>query len=158
MRSGVALIGAGAILLTACAGGPGGANASAAGPEGRRIQIEMREFIFNGTVLSLARGERVTLVFHNRGVVEHEFMAGRQGTGGRGYAEDLFSSVEHEIMPSPASDHGMGHDAAKVGVRVAPAKTASLTFVVPDRPGTYEFGCFVAGHYEAGMKGALQID
>lgn len=44
------------------------------------------------------------------------------------------------------------------GIRVDAAKSGSLTFRVPDANGRYEFGCFVPGHYEAGMKGTLVIE
>lgn len=155
MRCAVALLAAGALSLAACAGAPGGAQAGST--EGRRIEVPMKEFAFGTSTLSVKAGERVTLVFKNTGTVEHEFMAGRNGTGGKGFADDLFKDVEHEIVPAPASDHGMGH-AEAVGVRVLAGRTATMTFIVPDRPGTYEFGCFVAGHYEAGMKGTFTIE
>ncbi len=44
-----------------------------------------------------------------------------------------------------------------VGVRLQPGQTATLSFVVPDKVGDHEFGCFVAGHHESGMKGKLTI-
>lgn len=81
-------------------------------------------------------------------------MAGREPSPGRGYGEDLFKGVE--TLPKPTADHGMGHGAL-VAVRVPPGQSAIMTFVVPATAGPYEFGCFVEGHYEAGMKGTLTI-
>ncbi|MBI2323573.1 MAG: cupredoxin domain-containing protein [Chloroflexi bacterium] len=153
MRYVVAIVASAAVVTAAC-----GASASTPrADEGRRIEVSMKEFAFTPVMLSLKAGEKVTLAFKQAGTVEHEFMAGRDPTKDMGYMKDLFAGLEHEITPTPASGHGMGHGAERVGVRVPPGRTATLTFVVPSKPGTYEFGCFVAGHYEAGMKGTLSI-
>lgn len=44
-------------------------------------------------------------------------------------------------------------------VDVEPGGSATLHFNVPaSAKGTWQFGCFEAGHYDAGMKGTLVID
>ena len=43
------------------------------------------------------------------------------------------------------------------GVRVPADWYGTLTVVVPQATGEYEFGCFVQGHYEAGMRGKLVV-
>lgn len=157
MRASIVAVTAGAIVLGACAGGTSGTPSD----QGRRIEVEMKEFAYSQQALTLKAGEKVTLAFKNTGSIEHEFMAGRQAMAGQGYMEDMFKGVDHHITPESSADEGMGAmggmGADAVGVRVAPGATATLTFVVPAAPGSYEFGCFVAGHYEAGMKGALSI-
>lgn len=158
MRAYVPLAATAGLLFAACAGGPTGAGVSGAGDQPRRIDVEMRSgFAFTPSTISLKPGEKVVIAFKNSDVVEHEFMAGRSATGSVGYKEDLFAGVEHEVAPKPASDHGMGHDATAVGVRLKPGQTGTLSFIVPQRAGEYEFGCFVAGHHESGMKGKLTI-
>ncbi len=49
----------------------------------------------------------------------------------------------------------MGHRGENV--RIAPNTTVTITLVVPAGVGQFEFGCFVPGHYEAGMKGILLV-
>jgi uncharacterized cupredoxin-like copper-binding protein len=118
----------------------------------RTIEIEMRDFAFSPDSLTLHAGERVTLSFKNVGKLEHEFMAGTQPAYGKGYLEDLLSGA----LVEGGADHSMDHPGT--GVRVAPNTTKAFTFVVPERNGVFEFGCFVVGHYESGMHGRLVID
>lgn len=154
MRYGLATFAIAGVLAAACG------NAATAGgtDQGRRVEITMKEFAFAPNTLSLKSGEKVRLVFKQGGTLEHEFMAGREPMKDMGYMEDLFAGVDHEILPKPAADHGMGHGAERVGVRVQPGTTSTLAFIVPARPGAYEFACFVPGHYESGMKGTLTIE
>lgn len=43
-------------------------------------------------------------------------------------------------------------------MEVEPGGFASVTFALPaDRRGEWEIGCFVPGHYEAGMKATLVV-
>jgi uncharacterized cupredoxin-like copper-binding protein len=118
----------------------------------RTIEIEMRDFAFSPDSLTLRAGERITLSFKNVGKLEHEFMAGTQPAYGKGYLEDLLTGAHIE----GGAEHGMDHPGT--GIRVAPNTTKAFTFVVPERNGVFEFGCFVVGHYESGMHGRLVID
>ena len=68
---------AASVVLAACAGG-----AASAGE--RTITIEMKEFAYSPSTITLKPGERVTLSFKNLGTVEHEFMAGRAPATGMG--------------------------------------------------------------------------
>lgn len=145
----VALLGLAAVALAACA--------AATADESRRIDLQVKEFGYSEKAIVLKPGEKVTLSLMNAGTVEHEFMAGRFGAGGMGFAQDLFAGVRYQVAPA-SSLHGSRHGTAQGGVWVRPGQTATISFVVPDRPGTYEFGCFVTGHYEAGMRGTLTID
>jgi uncharacterized cupredoxin-like copper-binding protein len=100
---------------------------------------------------SIDAGERVTFVLKNFGINEHEFMAGRTAVSGKGYATDWLAAASAE----GAGGHEMAHTG--VGIRVAPNDTARVTVVVPEGVGDFEFGCFIAGHYEGGMKGKLVV-
>lgn len=134
-------------LLAACTGATGQT-------AGRTVELRMGEFAYAPAALSLRAGETVTLRLVNAGTVEHEFMAGARATPSRGYAEDLLAGVT--LSTSGTDSHGgAGH--AGAGVRVPAGKTATVTFTVPAKAGSYEYGCFVAGHYESGMKGRLEI-
>lgn len=91
----------------------------------------------------------------NVGTVEHEFMAGSEPMMGTGYRQDWLARAK--------LDAGKRHDAAHAGEGACAAarKSAELRVVVPAEKGEFEFefefGCFVAGHYEAGMKGKLVV-
>ena len=151
MRVLAALSSACVILAAAC----GGSTPNAVDPAlGRVIDVTMTEFAFAPTTITIAAGEKVTFKLKNTGVVEHDFMAGRQGTAGRGYALDWIAKAVDGARPphTHAGEAAMGE-----GVRVSADWTMTLTVVVPQEKGEYEFGCFVQGHYEAGMKGKLII-
>ncbi len=42
------------------------------------------------------------------------------------------------------------------GLEVASNRSAEVKFT-PKKTGTFEIGCHVEGHYEAGMKGSLTV-
>lgn len=88
----------------------------------------------------------------NAGTIEHEFMAGRQAMTGVGYKEDWLALAK----PDRGGGHDMDHQGS--GVRVQPKNTATLTITVPAARGEFEFGCFIPGHYEGGMKGRLVVE
>lgn len=132
------------LVIAACGGG-------AAPATGRTITIEMSDFAFSPSAIDLTPGERVTLTFRNVGAIEHEFMAGSEPMMGTGYGQDWLARAKLDAGKS----HDTGH--AGEGVRVMARKSAELRLVVPAEKGEFEFGCFVAGHYEAGMKGKLVV-
>ena len=144
MRLLIAAASVAAVILAACSGG--------AGPAAERtITVEMREFGYSPSTIKLVPGERVRLVVKNSGAVDHEFMAGRNAMTGKGYEQDWLATAKGE--------HGGGHDMGHTGsgMRVAPKGNASASLVVPEEIGEFEFGCFVPGHYEGGMKGTLLV-
>ena len=134
-----------AVVLAACSSGT-------APVAERTITVEMREFGFSPSTIKLVPGERVMLVVKNLGTVEHEFMAGRNAMTGKGYEQDWLAIAKSE----QGGGHDMGH--AGSGMRVAPNGNASVILVVPAEKGELEFGCFVPGHYEGGMKGKLVVE
>lgn len=96
----------------------------------------------------------MTLQFLNRSPLEHEFLAGQGKQAMGGYETDLFKDVE--VTATGGVERGSHSGAFEF--KVAPHMgTVDVTFVVPDRPGTYEIGCLIPGHDESGMKGILKI-
>ena len=51
---------------------------------------------------------------------------------------------------------GMEHDEPYMA-HVAPGKTETITWQFT-KPGTFNFGCLIAGHFEAGMIGKLTVN
>lgn len=127
---------------------------------GASVRITMGEFYFRPDTVTLKAGQEVTIELVNEGAVEHEFMVGREVhfEDGRpeGYKDDFFRGIDVRYVLDKAKferepEHG-------TEVEVEPGGKAVLTFAVPqDRVGQWEFGCFVSGHYEAGMKGRLVV-
>lgn len=147
MRGPGAALLASLILMTACAAPA----TPVAGDAGRTITIEMSDFGYSPKDISVRAGETLTLRFRNAGRIVHEFMAGRQPIAGIGYKEDWLAMAD--------GGHGGGHDMDHpgAGIRVEPNRLATLTITVPADAGEFEFACFVAGHYESGMKGRLVV-
>lgn len=143
-----------ALLAVTCGGSSQIARSPASA--GRVVELTMQTISFEPSTLTLDAGEHVTIRVVNRANAEHEFMIGRVAhpTGG-GFQEDLLEGVKVDIKGSMSDMPAMGHGG--FGVRVAAGKTAEASFEVPLKAGQYEFGCFVPGHYEAGMKGILVI-
>lgn len=140
-----------AIVAMAC-----GAGSPPATRDGTTVQIEMSNFAFAPQTIRLKADERVTLRFVNRSPLEHEFMAGRGPQAMGGYAEDFFKGVD--VATRSGTAERVGHGGA-FELEVAPRMgSGEISFVVPATTGSYEFGCFVPGHYEAGMKGKLVVE
>ena len=136
-----------AMVAVACASAP----AKTAG--GRVIEVTMKEFTFSPRSITVSPGETVTLKFTNVGALEHEFMAGRAPVPSRGYTEDWLKRA----VPALANHTHPGEEHLGEGIRVSADWGNQVTLVVPEAKGTYEFGCFIAGHYEAGMKGSIVV-
>lgn len=77
-----------------------------------------------------------------KGKLLHEFVIGSQ--------EEL--RIHGELM---LKHPGMEHDAPYIA-HVKPGKTERITWKF-SKAGTFEFACLVAGHYEKGMKGTIEV-
>jgi uncharacterized cupredoxin-like copper-binding protein len=134
--------------------------AAPAAPVSSSATVELGEFYFKPARLELPSGQTVTLQVINNGKVEHEPMIGREVRRHEGKVEgfekDFFAGIEVKYTIEKGSvereeEHGFE-------VELEPGGKATLTFTIPaDRRGEWEIGCFVPGHYEAGMKGVLIV-
>ena len=108
----------------------------------------MVDIAFEPTVLRVSRGETVRFAFTNRGDIAHDAFVGDAG-----------AQAEHAEEMREAGDeaHG-GHDddASEDGVTVDPGESKSVSYTF-DEAGTVEVGCHQPGHYEAGMKIAVEV-
>ncbi len=152
-----------------------GSQALAAGKV-HQVTLVMKEFKFEPSTVHLKVGEQVVLTLKNEGTVEHEWSAG-QGLVNtdqqKGFHRDLFALLKPRVTGSeyqlervsttaPANDMSAEGETAKylsTELDVQPGGSAVLRFTVPaSAKGTWQFGCFVTGHYESGMKGTLVIE
>lgn len=162
-----------AAFVTAAALLPFGPVTAAAAGKVHRVTIVMKEFRFEPATIQLKAGEEVALTIKNAGTVEHEWAAGREVVNSdteKGYRKDLLALLkptltgrEYELEKVSATgkdEEGEGETVKMLSteVDVEPGGVATLHFKVPaSGKGEWQMGCFVPGHYEAGMKGQLII-
>ena len=96
---------------------------------------------FEPAALTVKRGEPITFVVTNAGVVVHEFFVGTE-------AEQVDHAAEM-AMTEMSHDHGNG-------ISVDAGETRSLTMTFPEA-GAQLVGCHEIGHYDAGMSGTLTV-
>lgn len=109
----------------------------------RTIKVDMIDAMrFLPDTITVKEGETIRFVVTNSGRMLHEMVIGTP--------EKL---KEHAAMM--AKHPGMQHDAPNLA-HVAPGKTGEIVWTF-NRPGTFEFACLIAGHYEAGMRGTLVV-
>jgi len=126
---------------TYSAGEPGDAKKPA-----RIVQVTMREgdgkMMFIPDRVEVKRGEQIKFVIRNNGELEHEFILATT-------AENL----KHAELMKKVPD--MEHDDPN-GKRVAPKKGDEIVWKFT-KAGTFEYGCLVPGHREAGMIGTVVV-
>ncbi len=147
------LCAAAVLALTATACSTATADPSRAPDGSRLVRITMNELSFSPRTVTVTAGETVTFRLLNSGRLEHEFMVGRDPVPSQGYREDWLERA----APGLASHTHPGEQHLGEGVRVSADWSGNVKVIVPPERGTYEFGCFIAGHYEAGMKGTLVV-
>jgi len=136
--------------------------ASAAAPR-QGVEVQMKEFAFVPSTVTLKAGVPAEVRLVNRGVVEHEFMvyaakpmAGMdpQKMHKELEAQSYFRGLAVQVEGKAKMVERMGKDV--VNILLAPGERVVLRFT-PTKKGTFEMGCHVPGHYEAGMKGTWVV-
>jgi uncharacterized cupredoxin-like copper-binding protein len=112
----------------------------------RVVQITMREgegkMLYEPARIEIKRGEQVRFVLTNAGELEHEFVLAST-------AENLKHAEQMKKNPD------MEHDDPNAR-RVAPKKNDEIVWRFTKR-GTFEYGCLIPGHREAGMTGIITV-
>ena len=109
----------------------------------RTVTVDMSDRMrFVPAALTVKRGETVRFVVRNRGEQLHEMVIGTP--------KEL---AEHAALMRKFPD--MEHDAPYMA-HVRPGATGEIVWRF-NRPGTFQFACLVAGHYEAGMVGSVTV-
>jgi len=109
----------------------------------RSIDVGMADHMrFTPDRIAVKLGETVRFVAKNNGKQLHEFVIGTQAENRR-HAELMlkFPNMEHD-------EPYMAH--------VAPGKSGQIVWTF-NRAGEFEFACLIAGHYQAGMVGAIVV-
>lgn len=109
----------------------------------RTIDVSMLDKMrFEPSSLNVKLGETIRFVARNTGKVMHEFVLGTQETN------DKHAAL---MVKFP----GMEHDAPYMA-HVEPGKTGEIVWTF-NEPGEFKFACLIAGHYQAGMIGAVTV-
>ena len=117
-------------------GAPGNPSAAT-----RTIEVVTKDpYEFDPEDVEVDSGETVTFVVTNEGDTEHEFVLGDEE-----YQES------HDEAMAAGEMHHEGN-----AVTVAPGATEEITWTFPAE-GEVLYGCHVAGHYDAGMVGAIRV-
>lgn len=109
----------------------------------RTVDVSMLDKMrFDPSVLNVKLGETIKFVVRNDGAVMHEFVLGTQETN------DTHAAL---MVKFP----GMEHDAPYMA-HVEPGKVGEIVWTF-NEPGDFKFACLIAGHYQAGMVGAVSV-
>ena len=122
--------------LAAC--GPGAA------PK-QNISLQVQDFEFTPKTLQVKAGQPVVLSVKNTGTVAHDWSIMEIPTVGEAHSSADPKGHTMEGMAEP-----------ELHVAIAPGSTGKLEFT-PEKAGTYEFFCTVAGHRDLGMVGQLVV-
>jgi uncharacterized cupredoxin-like copper-binding protein len=110
---------------------------------GRTIPIAMDDSMhYSRREIRVRQGETVTFVISNKGKLMHELVIG---------TEEELQKHAKLMRKFP----GMEHDEPYMA-HVKPGATENMTWRFT-KAGTFLFGCLVAGHFEAGMKGTIVV-
>lgn len=110
------------------------------------ITIYVLDFSFRphdghpGDPITIEAGKPYLITFENEGGIDHEIRFGRNPTANLdGYQENLFDGM--------------------LALHLRPGEFATLLIQVPaEKKGTWEIGCFLPGHYQAGQKEPFIIE
>jgi uncharacterized cupredoxin-like copper-binding protein len=139
-----AVVAAVVLFVAACGSGDDSADqASDNDSAGRIVQVEMVDIAFHPAAVTVAKGEKVTFRFSNKGKIAHDAFIGNA---------DEQAAHEGQMR----DDGDMHHGDDEKALTVAPGKTGALTHTF-DEAGTIEIGCHQPGHYTAGMKIAVTV-
>ena len=109
----------------------------------RTITFNMSDNMrFTPDKIDVKQGDTIKFVIKNTGKVMHEMVLGNKKDLDEHAALMLkFPGMEHE-------EPYMAH--------VAPGKTGQIVWTF-NKPGSFDFACLIAGHYQAGMVGKINV-
>lgn len=143
-----------AISLLSCAATAGGSHADShddtpiglpgiASEVTRTVHIEMKDDMrFHAPILAAQQGETIRFMVKNSGQLKHEMVLGTE--------KDLKEHGE-AMKKNPEMEHA---DANMVAVE--PGQTGEIVWHFT-RAGKIDFACLQPGHYDAGMKGQVNV-
>lgn len=125
-------------LLSACALG--------ASQPADELTVEMTDFAYTPSSLTIPAGQPVTLTVNNTGAIEHDFVVAK-------------IAATTEVIQDNGSNAHHAHGAEQnfdLHISARPGE-ASIVRVTVSEPGVYRVFCSVEGHEQAGMIGKLTV-
>jgi uncharacterized cupredoxin-like copper-binding protein len=109
----------------------------------RTVQIRMTDAMrFTPDRIELRQGDTVRFVVHNTGKLMHEFVIGtKKELDAHAALMVRFPNMEHD-------EPYMAH--------VPPGRSGEIVWTF-NRAGDFDFACLIAGHYQAGMVGRIEV-
>lgn len=109
----------------------------------RTITIAMSDDMkFNPAKIDIKPGETIRFDIKNKGKLMHEMVIGTK-------------SALNKHAQMMAKHPNMEHDEPYMA-HVSPEKAGEIIWKF-NRPGNFEFACLIAGHYQAGMVGKIEV-
>jgi uncharacterized cupredoxin-like copper-binding protein len=109
----------------------------------RTINIDMNDTMrFTPSSIDAKQGETIKFVVKNSGKIKHEMTIGTM--------KDLIAHAE-QMKKHPGMEHDEPNTAS-----LAPGKTGEIIWQFTSA-GKVDFACLEAGHFDAGMKGAISV-
>ena len=112
----------------------------------RVVQITMREgdgkMMYVPEKVAVRKGEQIKFVIRNDGALDHEFILAT--------TEENLKHAK-EMMKNPEMEHDDPN-----AQRLAPKQVKEIVWKFT-KAGTFEFGCLIPGHREAGMTGIVIV-
>ena len=112
----------------------------------RTVRVTMREgdgkMMYVPEKVEVRRGEQIKFVIRNNGELDHEFILAT--------TEENLKHAK-EMMKNPEMEHDDPN-----AQRLAPKQVKEIVWKFT-KAGTFEFGCLIPGHREAGMTGKVIV-
>ena len=112
----------------------------------RVVQVTMREgdgkMMYVPEKVAVRKGEQIKFVIRNNGELDHEFILAT--------TEENLKHAK-EMMKNPEMEHDDPN-----AQRLAPKQVKEIVWKFT-KAGTFEFGCLIPGHREAGMTGKVAV-
>lgn len=131
------------VIVAAC-----GSSGDTAGGDARTVEIDMRDIAYSPDTVTVTAGETIRFVFTNTGEVVHD-----------AYIGDDAAQDDHamDMGDSAGMDHGGAMDESSTdAITVEPGETGELTYTFAARDDVL-IGCHQPGHYQAGMRLAIEL-
>jgi len=103
------------------------------------IKVEIEHSAFRPATIEVTRGSTVTFVIRNGDPIAHEFILG-----------DRSVQRVHELGTE-------AHHGSKPGEVSVPAGETATTTYTFEEAGDLVIGCHLPGHYDYGMRGAVEV-
>ena len=120
-----------------------GTPAQVAVPSMKEVRIEVDDTMrFSPATWEAQADETIRIILVNKGKVDHELVIGSE--------KEIIAHAKEMASPGAKGHHHTNEVSAK------PGQQAELVWTFK-KPGQYAMACFEPGHYEAGMKGVINV-